>query len=276
MPTGCTGEGGLVLSVFLVDTATLGALPGGIVWIDISDRNPGAPRLVGDKGTELGECPIAKPCSLGSAGRDPATDALEVLKRQSASGAFSIQNERLRYAVVGVLLEPRLLTGEFAKEPLSRLCTAPLDAATATREFGSDALNVCAGTDATVAIDRERDDAQVNSKPVFGIELGRLGDVAGRRQHPFAADKTQIDLAFAIGHQPGLMLAHHNRDGDTAFHGPDADRGPVTYEADNAIVVGLGGILAETWCDLAVDFECVGDLGDGPHGSLRGQAEAGP
>ncbi len=265
----------MIFPVLLVDATARGTLPGRVARIDKRDRNAGTLRLVDDEATELGECPIAKPCSFGPAGRNPAADTLEVLKSQSATGAFSIKNERLRYAVVDMFLEPRLFSGEFAETPLGGFSASLLQAAPSLRQLGPDTLNICAGPGATVAIHSKRNDAEIDAKPILGIELGRFRDVASRGQYPLATDETEINLALAVGHQSGLMLAHYNGHGDAAFDGPDADGCTVTDEADYAIVVGLGSVLAEHRRNIAVNLEGICHFGNRADGSLGGQSVAG-
>ena len=47
----------------------------------------------------------------------------------------------------------------------------------------------------------------------------------------------------------------------------------VAFEAEDAIIVGLGRVVSEDGRDLAIDLEGVGHLGNAAHGGLRGQAE---
>ena len=92
-----------------------------------------------------------------------------------------------------------------------------------------------------------------------------FGNVAGCGQHPLAADEAQIDLAFAEGHQPLLVLAHHDGHDQATLNRPQADRTAILDEADYPIVVRLGGVGAEDWGDFAADLESVGNLGDGAY-----------
>ena len=264
----------MIGSILLVDATTLTALPGCVARIDEDHGDASALRLVGDKGAKLSKSPIPQSCSLIAAGRDPSAYALEFFQGYAAAGAFSIQNERLRYAVVGVLLEPRLLTGEFAETALGSLGASLLKAVPALLMVAPGPLNVGTRVGCAVAIDGQGDDAKVNAKPVFSVELGRLGDIAGRGQIPLATDKAEIDFALLEGEQAPLMLAHHAGDGDATFECPHACGSAVLHEPEDAIVIRLGGILAEDRGDLSVDFEGIRNLSDRPHGHLGGKAEA--
>ena len=270
-----TLEGGLVGAVPLVDTATRAAFTRRVARIDKTNRNAGALCLVSDKAAELGERPITKPCALVASGRYPSTDAFEIFKGNAASGAFSILHEHLRYAVVGVGLEPPLFAGQFLQPTLGSLRAALLQSTAPLGVTLADPFDISTGVNCSVAVGGEVDDAKIDAKPILGVELVGLGDVAGCSQHPLSADEAKINLALAVAHQASLVLAHHDRHDDAAFQRPQADRAAVLYEADNAIVVGLGGVGTEHRSDFTVDLECVGHLGDAADSSLCSQSEVG-
>jgi hypothetical protein len=268
-------EGGLIAPVLLVGMSAGHALARCIAGIDEDNWNPGALCLVGYKASELVERPITKPCSLvATSGRDPCADACQSFQGNAASGAFSIQNERLRYAVVGMFLKPRLFAGEFAETALGRFGASLLKALAPPSETRADTLNISPGVGCAVAINGQRDDAEIDAKPVFSFELGCLGDVAGRGQIPLAADEAEIDLALLEGKQAPLMLTHHDGDHHATFERPDACGGAVLHEPEDAIVIRLGGILAEDRRDITVDFEGVGNLGNGSNRHLSGEPES--
>jgi hypothetical protein len=276
MPAADALEGGLVETIALVDTPARPALAGRIAGIDKGNRNAGAFRLVGDEISELGESPITKSRSLAAAGRYPAADTLQFFQGDAATGAFSIRYERLRNHMICVLLEPRLLAGEFTETALGRLGATLLKPLAPACQTIADAFNVGAGVDSAITIDGQGNDTKIDAEPILGVELGRLGDVAGSGEIPFAANLAEIDLTFPESKQPTLMFSHHYWDGDTAVKRQDACGGSVFYKAEDAIVIGLGAILTEDWRNFAVDFEGIGDLGDRPNGHLRGKTEARP
>ena len=84
------------------------------------------------------------------------------------------------------------------------------------------------GMDRPVGVYGERDDAEINPQPVFRLELIGFGDVAGRSEYPLAADKAEIDLTLAIGHQSALVFAHHDRNHDAAVDRPQTDSTATT------------------------------------------------
>lgn len=262
----------MIWTAFLVDHPAAPALNASVARIDINDRNSGELRLVRDAGAEMPKGPVVQACSLTAAGRDPAPDVLEVFKHNPASGAFGGLNKRLRNAMVRDLLESALSAGQLSEPPLGCLGTATLKPRPATGEFGADTLNITAGMNYPIAIGGERYDAEVYAEPIISVELVSLGNVTCRGEHPLAAHLAQIDLAFTVGHQRALPVAHHNRNRQPSLNGPDAD-GAVFREANDAVVVGLSSIAPENWRLQAIDFESVGNLCNAPNGGLGRQAE---
>ena len=274
VPAADTFEGGLVGPVFLVDAATGAAFARGVAGIDEGHGNTDTLALVDHKGAKLPKSPITKPRSLVAAsGRNPAADTLQILQGQSASGAFSIQYERLRNHMVRMFLVSPLSGCQLAEPSFCALRAALLQATTALLDMAPLLLNIGASIDRAIAIDGQGDNAEVNAKPVFGPELRSFGNVASSGQHPLPAHEAQIGFALLECEQLALMLTHHDRNGDAAFQGPDADGSTVFDESEDAVIVRLCGILAENRRNIAIDLERIGDLRDRPHRYLSGQTK---
>jgi len=268
-------KGGLIGSVLLVDAPARGALARRVAGINEDHGNASALRLVRDESAQLSETPISQPCALIAAGRYPLANTLEFLKSDSPRGAFSIHHDSLGDAVVRVFLEPRLFSGQLTQSALGTLRAALLQTGSAFLLMAPDTFNISARVDGPVAVDGERNDAEVDAKPILGLEFGRLWDVASRGQIPFAADETEIDLALLKREQAPLMLAHDARNGDATFERPDACGGTVLHKAKDALVIGLCRVGAEDRRDISVDFECIRNFGNRANGHLSGKAETG-
>lgn len=269
-------EGGLVGSVALVDATARAALARRVARINEADRDAQTLGLVNYKIAKLGKRPITKPCSLVAAGRYPLSDALEIFKSDSARGAFSIRNERLRYDVVCVGLESPLLPGQFAKFAFGGFGAALLQSLATAAEALADALDLDAGVAFPVTVGCKTDNAEIDAKPILCVELVGFRHVASSRQIPLPANETEIDFTFLEGHQAPLVVAHNHRYNDAALQGPNAGGRAILDEAKDAFVVGLGRVGAEGGRDLAVDFESIRYLGDGSHHHLGRQTKAGP
>lgn len=271
-----TGEGGLIGSVLLVDTAALGALPRGVAWIDIDDGNASAAGLVSYKASKLREAPVTQSCALIAAGRYPLANPFEFFNGDPPRGAFSIQHDSLGDAVVYVFLIPRLLSCQLAQPAFRGLGAALLESVAALLGTTTLSFNVGTCIDRAIAIDGQGYDAEIDTKPVLGLKLVGFRDVASGGQHPLSTYKAKINLALAKGHQRLLVLAHYDRNGDAPLDGPDTDRSAVLDEADNAVVVGLGGVGAEMPLRLAIQLVGVGYLADATDRRLSRQSETLP
>lgn len=263
----------MIGSVLLIDAPAFPALPRCVARVDKDHGDASAFRLVADESAKLGKPPVTQSCALVAAGRYPSANTLEVFKGNTASGAFSIQYDSLGDAVVGVLLIPRLFAGELAQSPLGSLRAPLLQPGASLLVVSAGAFNVGTGIDLAVTIDGQGDDAEINAKPILGLEFLGLRDVAGDREYPLAPDMAQIDFPLAEGHQCLLVLAHKDRNDHATFDCPDADCTAILDEPDYPIVVRLGCVAAENRSDILVDLEGVGDLGDCSDGSLCSQPE---
>ena len=213
----------MIGSVLRIDTAASRASFARVARVDRDHRDARALRLVGKEGAQLSERPVAQAGALGAAGRNLSADMRQFFNCDPASSAFGVQHDSLRYAVIFGGLEPRLLAGEFDETALGGLSADALKPLAALGEPGADALDGGAGVDLAVASGGDVDDPHVNAEPIGRLELRRLGNVARRGEHPFAAHEAQIDLSLAEGEQGALMLAGNELEPHPAFEGPDRD-----------------------------------------------------
>ena len=260
----------MVWSVPIVDTPTFRASLACISRIDECDGDASTQRLIAQEGAELAERPVRQAVAMFAAGRNPSADMRQFFQRKAASGAFSIDHKCLRYAVVCMLLEPRLFAGEFDEPPLGGLGATALQPLAALVQFGTDALNGGASVNLAVARGGNRDNPEVNPNPVGRFELIGFRDVAGASQYPLAAHKTEIGLALAEGKQITLFLTGDKVQLHSAFERPDRNC-VVAFEAQDALVIWLGSVGAEDGSNLAINLEGVGDLGNATDGGLSGQ-----
>lgn len=229
----------MIRSIPLVDVAARIASLRCVSRIDTDKRNSIMSGLVGNKGAKLGERPGVQPRSLPAPGRNPRANVPEFFQHDAARGAFRRCDDLLRDYVVRVFAKPGLLPGEFTEPALGGLGATTLKAGLTARESVSDALDFGSGVHLSVAIYGQGDDAEIHAEPIACPELLGLRNVARRGQEPFAAHQAEIDLSLAEGHQPPLMLAHHEGHDDPTLDRPKANGRPVLHEPQDAIIVGL-------------------------------------
>ena len=272
MPAMLAGEGGLVRSVLFIDCAASRAALARVARIDEYDRNSGERRLIGGELPELGEGPIVQPSPLLALGLNPGANVREVFKTYRAPGAFRFVNKGLRNAVVRVGLKSPLFAGELPKAALGGLCPPALKRRLTARKFGTNALDIRTGIGAAVAIEGKIDDAKIDAKHIAYADFLGVGYIANAGKIPLTAHEHQIDFALAEGQQCALALAADERDLHPSRKRPNRNK-ITAAEADNAVIVGLGGKAAEIALHLSVEFVAIGHLGDAAHGGLRGQLE---
>lgn len=263
----------MVRSVFSVDHTTTRAGLACVARIDGHQRDARKLCLVGKKGTKLAKCPGVQARSLTAPGRNPPAYARQFFQGNAATGAFGSLHDHLRYHVVGMLTESGLPSSEFAQPALGCLSTSFLKSALSPCEFVTDSLDIGTGMNRSIAVNGKRDYAEVNAKPVCCLKLVGFWNVTDHGKQPFSSYKAEINLALAVGHQTPLVIPHHDRDSHTPIYGPQIDRAAILKETDYSVVVGLGGVLAKDWGNLAADLECARDLRDRSHSGLRSKAK---
>lgn len=263
----------MIWSVFSIDAAAYRAFFARVAGINSDDWNTSSLCLVGNESTQLPERPVVQASALFAAGRNPSADTLEILKSNSASGAFSIQHDSLRNTVIGVFLEPRLSSCQFAQPTFSALCADFLEAASAPDMVGPDALDRLTAIDLTVAAGSNIDDPHVNADPPRRLELDGFWNVACAGQQPFAANETEIGFAFAERKQRELMFPGDKAEPHPAFESPDR-KNALTLETEDSIVIGLRSVGAENWRDLTINLEGIGYFSYASDGGLSRETES--
>lgn len=160
---GATRELGLTGTVVPVGVAALGALLAGVGRVDVGQRNPGPPRLVGKEVAELGERPGVQAGPLVLAEPYPCADARQVLKGNSAPGALSGRDDSLGDAVVSVDGEPGLPSAPPLQEPLGALGSLGLQLASQRQLPPAVPVQAAPGHTVAVAGGGDVCDAQVDA-----------------------------------------------------------------------------------------------------------------
>lgn len=272
MPATDTGESRLIRSVPVVNRSAHAAPFGGVARIDFDHGDANAAGLVFYKLPKLGERPGMQASALRAAGLNATANVGQVFDPNRAARAFSLGNEHFRNNVVGVVAKAGLLAREFLQPALGCFGAALLKPGLAAGKFAADVLDSGPGVAVAVAIEGDVDHAEIDANHVRYACLFRVWDVAGASQIPLAADKHQIDFALAVGEQRPLSSATDKVDLLASGQCPDAYT-VVGQEPDDAVIIGLGGVPAETALAVFPSLVGIGRLGDAADGRLRGQAE---
>lgn len=268
----------LCFPVPLGDVAAFRAFPASVARINNYDRDTGFLGLVNEELSQLAEAPIVQSLPMLLAGLNPRPDMRQFLQRNTETGAFSSGNDCFRYAVVLMFLEPPLFVAHL---PKAAFCC-----------FGADALqdrapfciafpvrfDLGAGILIALAIGCDLDDAHIDTQHPIGSKQTGIIEVAHTGQIPLAANEHQIDLALAVLQQFPLVVAAD--DGNLLPSGQQPKRNAVVgNEAEDSVVVGLGGMFAELdrrqflalWKCCLCCLVGVGNLCNAPDGNLGGK-----
>jgi hypothetical protein len=128
----------------------------------------------------------------------------------------------------------------------------------------------------TIAITGEVDDSEIDTEHILDADFFWVWYVTDNGEIPLTTHEHQIDFALAKCEQSALAFAADERNLHPADERPDAHH-VIGDEAEYAIVVGLGGMLAESDNSLSsggfLRRVGVGHLGDAAHRGLGCQFE---
>ena len=117
----------LAQTVPFIKVLTTWTGPASVLWVDCNHRNTRQLAFVLDKRSELKECPSGMDSSLALRDSYPVSDALEILKGNASTGAFSLGDYTFRDDMVRISSEPSFSTREFPEMPLSGLGSCGLE-----------------------------------------------------------------------------------------------------------------------------------------------------
>src|SRR5262249_27229385 len=168
--TRLTEELGLALAVGSFAMTTLRTGLAGIRRVDELDHDPRQPRLVHDEGGQLCERPTSEPIpGITASGRNPCTDAFEVLKGNAAPGALGGLDDLLGDDVVLMPAEAGFLAGDPLQLLARTLGSLALQASALEPVLAANLLDTGAGVYRAVAVGREVGDPQIHSQEVLRL-----------------------------------------------------------------------------------------------------------
>jgi hypothetical protein len=232
----------LAFTTGLVDRPTLRTGSPRVIGSDGSNRDAARRRLIGHELAKLSKGPPVQTVALCPSGLNLLANVRQIFDRHRKAGAFGGRKSLLAEAV-GVLSKARLLSAEFLHTPLGGFAATPLQTGATKGEFPTGTLDVGARIGAPLRVGRDVDDAEIHAEDILDAYLG------GARA--LAAD------------DGNLHSASERRDAHRV----------VGNEADDAIIIGLGGEVAES-NETAVGL--LRRVGDAPNSSLSRKSELFP
>jgi hypothetical protein len=259
------------------NVAATWAFSAGVARIDEDYGDPFEGRFVFDQSTQLRECPIRHPGPLAPSNLDPIPNAREVFEGDQTSAAFGVGHDGFRDNMVGVALEPRLLSCGSTQRTFGGASVGFLQGTAAFMVPGTNLIDVCARERSTVVVCSEIDYSKINSESIGDTGQGSVRHLTSSSQYPLAADETEVDLALRVTQQSARSRITHKRNAPATANCPNRDGVLPRQETEDPDVVGLRGVAPELRGVTARrHLEGIGDLVDAADRCLCRQIEALP
>ena len=272
MPTRNTTKQGLAFSIDLVAAATDVARPRGVARVNRRAWRPCEQRLVGDKDPQLPKSPIVMTCALRVPNFYPFAHALESLKHNPATGAWSTRNQRLTDAMICVGLKAALFAAEFLQRPFRSLRSCRLEARTTTRIPCAPMFNLLPAVDVLVAVGRQVDDAKVHTKRTINLVRWWLVNVARHQQKESALAIHQVAFALSRLQKLALALTGNERHALTTAECPDRERLLRKLKRENTVIVGNAAVGFVCALCLALELVTIANFRKASNDHLRRKA----
>ena len=208
----------------------------GMLGVDNLEQHAGLFRLVADKQAKLVESPATDAVALRLAKPGSLSDALEVFKGYSSQSAFSLRNDSLREAVVGVAAKPRfsiadafeLLADALAPSVVGRQISRRLKGLPERLVLDAHLLYVLARVYCSIRVRGQMLDPQIDAEEIVGIQRRQGIGLDHGHQEPLAIlAMHQFGVVFDLGKLLGLVVAHDHRQADAPIQRGHGDRGKI-------------------------------------------------
>lgn len=257
-------KGALDQPVLPVDVPAPRALPGGVVGVDVENRDASGQGFVPQECLELAEGPGVEIGPELLSGSYPLPDMREVFEHQHITWIKRL-HDALGQGVVNVAHPPSLLAGQPSQGALGAFRALPLERLTETTKMLAASQNSPAGEHKTV-----RGGGQVLKTPVHPDEPGSLGLRHRRGNHDVDGE---LALSLRV-HQRGrgrvlpdqkvpLVLADPHRKNQPTRMGRDGDGLLFRDPAKGALVQAHAG-RTERQPPLGIGLHSFADPGNSP------------
>ncbi len=242
---------------------TLRTFPAAVLGINRDDRDTLESGFIGDELTELSVLPVMQASTLTTtSGLNPVPNAREIFQGDSELVALRRLNDALGNIVVGILLKTSLLAAYLLQLPFSPSGAFLLQIAAAVGKLAAVKFQGFPGVIMALGIRGDVDYSEIDPQHPAGLDKLRVVNITNAGDIENALDQHQVHFTFAVLQKLSLILAALIGNCQPALHGPDGNGG-IGFEAEYLMIVGLGGMGAESSDNLPIFFVGVRDLGDG-------------
>ena len=268
MPTDHTQKLGLGFPVAFVDMPASPALAAGITGINDYNRNSGALGFVLYKTSKLAEAPVMQSVALLFSGLNLRSDMRQIFERNTEAGAFSSGNDCFGNTVILMLLKPLLLATHLAKAAFCCSSAYALQCRTAFGVMFTFRFNSSTGVLVAETISCNVDDAEINTKNSFSSEQFRVVKITNSSEIPLPPHIHKVNFTFSMFKQFALVVSTSIRNLFASRQYPKRNN-IISTESENAVIVRLRRMLAESSHGFLVNLIRIGDFGNAAHCYLR-------
>ena len=136
--------------------------------------------------------------ALRGSGLNPAAYSLQILKRNGTTGAFGLQHDGLRYAVVRVSLESPLFTGQFFQFAFCCFSSSLLKTAFLFGYFLPHPFDIVAGIIFSIAVSCDVNYSKINTEDLRRLNHIRIVKITYYSDVPNSSHKHKVNFAFPV------------------------------------------------------------------------------
>jgi hypothetical protein len=263
----------LGFAVSFVNAPTLRTSARSVPWIDKFDRDTGSFCLVEDKAFQLVKRPAMQTAALLFSSPCPDSDAFEILKSDSSSGALCNTYYLFRNYVIRVGREALLFAFAPAQQTLGGFSALFLKLAPQSNIAGSFALYRSPRKAFPVAGVGNRHQAKINSDPLSNLVFFLVWNVHRSEKKPFLITVNQVGFAAKELKQFSVMVAADKRDFLPPLKCPDIHDPRLQVPTQDARIITDRAVVPEYAFGFSVKLVGISNLGVETHDDLRRKRE---
>lgn len=248
-------------------TATI-TFAGRISGIGHFNRNSGYRRLILAERSQLPERPTSQSCPLRLPNLYPLGDSAQVLKSDTATGAFGRLNDLLRNTMIHVSGKTRFLARQLAKATARRLRLFLLKFGPQPTLPVPHRLDRLAAVMFTVGVAGNVRDTKIHAKEIVRIAGIWFLHIACGRQKPIATMKQEVGLTLSGCKLPQLPISSRECDFNATGQSPERDGLLIDVPCQVPVIEREASKRFKSALRFLVELICICDLRSAADGYL--------
>ncbi len=227
---------------------------GSIGRINIRNWHTSNGCLVANKLPKLIKTPRAMSMSLNlGLDRCPLSDAFEIFKGDQRRGVYGFLDKLLGNAMIGVSLEPSLMTRKFLKMFFGTIRTTTLKIRFEIIKFGSGLVDLFARESFSSRIYDDVLNSEIDTKNIRWNDEGRFRNLNDDTKIELIVSENQISLSPDSIQSWSMIITNLNGSLDSTMNSQQRNR-VKPFPRENSLVVDDGSIWCKCWFDRLISF----------------------